>query len=75
MTLRTSGSLILVPALGILFLLFGCCVQLESVFLVHLIIYIVMYDCCCLEVCVFLMGDRKGVGMERRGGGEDQAGI
>ena len=30
-----------------------------------------MFGCYLLEACSFLMGDRKGVGPEGRGGGED----
>lgn len=63
--MRTSGSLTPAPALGILCLLFGCCVQ--NGFLLHLIIHFVMYDdCCLLEACVFLMRDRGKGGGETR---------
>jgi hypothetical protein len=50
---RTSGSLTLVPVLGILFLL-GCCIQIQyEAFLLHFIIfYIFMFDFYDLELVI-----------------------
>jgi hypothetical protein len=68
-SIRMSASLILpvlVRVLGDLFL-----VQAQWFLLCLITFYFVMFDWCLLEACSFLMGDRKGVGPEGRGGGED----
>lgn len=66
LTVRTSRSLTPVPALETLPLL-GCHVQLwcDSFLLHHITFYLVMFGCCLLEACSFLMRGRKEVGLER----------
>lgn len=66
LTMRTSGSLTLVPALGTLFLLSCSCVQLQHDIFCIILLYFtfVMVGCYCLEACSFLMKDRKGLDLE-----------
>lgn len=66
--MRMSGSLILVPAPGALFLLLGCLAQPGcDGFLFYLIMfYFVMFGCCLLEALSFLIRDRKVVDPDGR---------
>lgn len=40
-----------------------------------IIFYFVMFGCFLLEACYFLMRNKKGVDLERRGGGEELGGV
>ena len=64
------GSLIIVPDLSTLLQL-GCHDPLQhDEFLLHLIFYFIMFGFYLLEVCSFLISDRKGVDAEKRSGEE-----
>jgi hypothetical protein len=62
--MRLSVSLTLVPALGTLCFLLGCCVQLGYNSFYFILIYCIMFHCCIWKACSFLMRDRKEVDLE-----------
>lgn len=71
LSVGTSVSLIFVPALGTLFLLLGCHVNIMMVLL-----YLICYFCPVWLLsprsrCSFLMRDKKGIDLEGSEGGED----
>ena len=71
MTMRMSGSLIVLPALRTPFLLLCFCVliQYESFCFISLYIYyLFMFVFFLLEAYCFIMSDRKGVSLEEKGG-------
>lgn len=77
LTVRMSGSLVLGPALGTLFLPLGCRVQRQRngfCFIFSYFIFVIL-GCYVLEICSFLITNRKGVDPEGRGGVEELGGI
>lgn len=73
-TPMSSMPRLLLHVLGTLSPLFGYYVQLlyDSLCLLYLtLFYFVMLGFCLLEACAFVMRDRKGVDLERKGGGEE----
>lgn len=73
LTMKTSRSLILVPAVGTIFLLLDCHANLDMIVFASSYYFILLFVCYILEAC-FLMKDRKGVGLEERGGREELKG-
>ena len=65
-------SLTLVPTLGTLFFLLGCCVHLHDSFASSDYYFLFSHvGCYLLGACSFLTRDRKGVDTEGRGPGQE----
>lgn len=72
-----SGSLVLGPVLGTLFLPLGCRLQLQrnGFCFIFSYFYFDIFGCYVLEICSFLITDRKEVDPEGRGGVEELGGV
>lgn len=68
-------ALTLLPALGTLFLLLGCLVQLRYEDLPQILLYYVVVGCCLLEACLFLSGNEGESILEERGSEGELGGV
>lgn len=76
LSVRTSGSLIIVPFLGGSFLFAGAPSSTSVCFLFYFIIfYFVRFCCYLLDACSFLIKDINGVDPDGRGGREEVGGV